>query len=666
MVNKHSVYNVGLKESEKCPLPSHRGPKLPLRTPNDNQPVTVDPRTGQLYSRDPQVIPYDLEKIIENTDEKITNLREEVFDSALKLPDTVLEKVTDPNIIYGNDKSGNPIGIPYGENVAEGVVTRDKNKQITVPTPTANQHATNKEYVDGKITELNGHITDTYLPKSNASHTVYGVDNVGQQENIFYSPSSEDNPLTIVQRDDTGHIDVLDPTSANHATNKNYVDLNFVNSNKVKAEATANTIPMRDSGGRIITNAPTADSHAVNKSYLDQKIKEVQDSIVGDLSLAYDTYTDFISSVATKTENGKKVLVSITNETETKTYTSDKIPLGTQILLREQSVDYWLSKKEIAENEDVINFFTPFEGEVNLDNYYTKTETEKMLEELADNTQANFKQLTGAEIENGTFEDGEIIYCTLNSDFFTANTYYVYIASNSSFRPISMSTAIQIKPSISSFTVTTNPASVSNVEVGRTIYITRFDVGLKKYSDFAYLTFTHNNGTITETSNITSNSVSVTGLNYAIKSTSTGAISVSVTGRGADNNVIASADKTLGYYVQRQYYGIAPDNPDLEVMTSALATQYYKNIVSSTNEIKTYLQSAKPSSITLNLSDTSTYVWFIIPTHLSISKMTSGGFDFPFVTQSNVTITNQYGVDITYKVYRSVNKIYGTTTINLS
>ena len=61
------------------------------------------------------------------------------------------------------------------------------------------------------------------LDKSNVPSTIYSINNLGQQEQLYYSASTAGN--TIVQRDNTGQLFVPQtPTVDGHATSKKYVD----------------------------------------------------------------------------------------------------------------------------------------------------------------------------------------------------------------------------------------------------------------------------------------------------------------------------------------------------------------------------------------------------------------------------------------------------------
>lgn len=607
MVNKHNVYNVGLKESENCPLPSHRGPKLPIRTPNDNTPVVIDPRTGLLYTRDPQVSPADLEAAENRLGERLEQKVEEETKDVVKKGETSVASAPDK------------------------VVVRDSAGHINIQYPTAGSHGANKQYVDDEVDALKETIRD------NKETTDTSVSQIAEDV---------DNKYNLA-------IDYTDSF-------KEEVKEDYVNKNEVNVSSVPDTIVRRDGSRRINIGYPIEPDHGVNKQYVLDALEALKNSInnvsAGGVTFVYDTFEQFINNVLVE----NNVLVSITDE-DNKIHLANSIPLGANILIREELVpDYWLSRKEITAFENKVSLFTQYEAKINLDDYYNKNEADSKFDEKLD----NFKHLTGAEIENGTFENGEIIWCTASSDFFSANKYYIY--NNGVFNPISIGSTVSITPSISAFNVTISTGST--LELGASFTITGFSGTLKKYSDFAKLTVTAEGLTVGEITNITSSSFSMSGLSTTItkNSHSSTAVSANIKGYNASGTQIGSANKLLVNYWARQYFGIAPDNPSLETMTTELATSYYKNITENTDEIKTYLQGARPNSITLNLSNTPTYVWFIIPSNLNISKMTSGGFDFPFIQQDEVTINNRFGINITYKVYRSANKIYGTTTINLS
>jgi hypothetical protein len=59
------------------------------------------------------------------------------------------------------------------------------------------------------------------------------------------------------------------------------------------------------------------------------------------------------------------------------------------------------------------------------------------------------------------------------------------------------------------------------------------------------------------------------------------------------------------------------------------------------------------------------YIYFAIPSNFNTPVFSVNGFHGGFVLINTVTNTNIYGIDITYKIYRSDNKSLGNTTIQL-
>ena len=563
MVNKHNVYNVGLKESQNCPLPSHNTPNLPIRTPNDNQPVVIDPRTGLLYTRDPQVSPADLEAAEKRLGKNLEQKVEEETKDVVKKGDLSVANVPDK----------------------------------------------------------------------------------------------------IVVRDSAGHINIQYPTAGSHGANKTYVDDNIT---AVRNEAYQNTLntTQRFSDMSIDIDTKYADA----KQYAENQIQAAVEAIVGDLAFTYDSYEDFIDSIMYTSDGTNLTFTGIISE-DGEEFTYDKLKkLGVQILIRQKDVpDYWLSRLVIPATEDIINFFTEFETKVNLNDYYNKEEIEQKLEDL-DTT----KRLTGEEIENGTFENGEIIYCTLASEFFNVNTYYIYTGTK--FKPIATGSEISVVPLIKEFYLSTNPTSMTEIEVGRPLIIQKYWGTLKKYSEFSKVHLVTNiSGHMTPfgEAEVTSSSFSVENLNYSIPTSGIGlntsmSLKLVATLKNGSTLYNSKSITTAG----RQYFGILETNPTLEVLTSEIATEYFGPKTYGGNTLKTIVDTTLQKNISLVLPETPSYVWFLVPQLRndidSIKSMSSGGFDFPFIKQDDITITNSYGVDIVYEVYRSTNKVYGTVDIVLS
>lgn len=132
--------------------------------------------------------------------------------------------------------------------------------------PTTDEEATNKKYVDDKISTLNNSV-DTKLTKY--------VDTENNQE-----ISGLKTFLTIPNISGT-------PTTSNNATNKNYVDTkvesaiaelnidNYVDETSTQSISGLKTFTTTPK----ITNAPTTDEETTNKKYVDDKISTLNNSI---------------------------------------------------------------------------------------------------------------------------------------------------------------------------------------------------------------------------------------------------------------------------------------------------------------------------------------------------------------------------------------------------
>lgn len=133
-----------------------------------------------------------------------------------------LDKVTstaDATRVYSIAANGTQGVIPTSyDPIASSLVRFDTGGTIHCGTPTANNHATNKGYVDnglgGKLDKSTSHTTYNQL---------YGKNKYGN--NGFYDFDKGVLADTIPQRDSNGQISVPNtPTAGSHATSKTYVD----------------------------------------------------------------------------------------------------------------------------------------------------------------------------------------------------------------------------------------------------------------------------------------------------------------------------------------------------------------------------------------------------------------------------------------------------------
>lgn len=121
------------------------------------------------------------------------------------------------------------------------------------------------------------------LDKSNVPSTIYSINNLGQQEQLYYSASTAGN--TIVQRDNTGQLFVPQtPTVDGHATSKKYVDtgldakqeilvsgtnIKTINNNSLlgSGDITIDSLPSQtDQSGKFLTTDGTNASWATVSS----------------------------------------------------------------------------------------------------------------------------------------------------------------------------------------------------------------------------------------------------------------------------------------------------------------------------------------------------------------------------------------------------------------
>lgn len=262
----------------------------------------------------------------------------------------------------------------------------------------------------------------------------------------------------------------------------------------------------------------------------------------------------------------------------------------------------------------------------------------------------------GSELENMEFEEGRIYLCTEESDSFQLNQLY-YGDNDKNIRKLT-STLVSLEPSLTTFTLS---EPTGTMEVGTSVSTVTYSFGLKYpnklvngYSELKYGSELVEKKTSLSTSN--SSSVSYTILNSTI-GTKTFYLHIC-------SNDVSKFISSKSYTVaQRYYYGITTTDINATTLTTELANANFSSVVSNRNTVKTSL--SKLSSVTLNITDYS-YVWFLVPTNQSINKATSGGFDFPYQLQGNITMTNSYGIELTYKAYRSSNQVIGDVTIALS
>ena len=210
--------------------------------------------------------------------------------------DTKVSKITTPSSIYIVDANGNQSSLQYSAAaINETLAMRNSNGEISVSTPTADDSAANKAYVDevvgNKVTRLT----------SDGTEKVYTMNTSG--EDIGLSLSSQATPNTIAKRDSAGSIIVPTPTFNNQAASKQYVDTAIANSggtgggsgenldeyiNQAVATATANKVTK-------LTNDGTEKVYTMNTSGEDTSIPVVTRATANSI-LKCDQYGRLLNS----------------------------------------------------------------------------------------------------------------------------------------------------------------------------------------------------------------------------------------------------------------------------------------------------------------------------------------------------------------------------------
>ena len=135
-----------------------------------------------------------------------------------------VDKTSVDNKVYGTDNSGNQATLTYSSSAtASTIAQRTADGQVKVATtPSANDDATSKSYVDSINSDIQDELGDK-VDKVVTATQVYATDNGGVQTSISYGTTNTAN--TIVQRDASGQVSVAQtPTADTHAASKKYVD----------------------------------------------------------------------------------------------------------------------------------------------------------------------------------------------------------------------------------------------------------------------------------------------------------------------------------------------------------------------------------------------------------------------------------------------------------
>ena len=269
---------------------------------------------------------------------------------------TKVDKTTDTNIVYGTNNSGEQYKVPYSSDFSgkgNNLVQRDSNAQINVPTtPTDNNHATSKSYVDTKEQQAETYadtLGATKVDKTSSANKVYATDNSGNQTTISVDSFYEGN---IVRRDSDNSITVpLTPTQNGYATSKKYVD------NGLALKANQATTYTKTEVNNLIDNVKSGELEIVNTT-------------------TYPTLNDFL---ATSGEEGHIYLYPIDTTDLTKGY-------------------YRYVWEDISGTYQWVDLGTT---EIDLSDYYTKTQTDTLLGGKQNTIDSSHK-LSVDLTENGT------------------------------------------------------------------------------------------------------------------------------------------------------------------------------------------------------------------------------------------------------------------------
>lgn len=397
----------------------------------------------------------------------------------------------------------------------------------------------------------------------------------------------------------------------------------------------ANDIVKRDNNGQIqVPMNPSSSLDAVSKSYVDSKF-----SALGSALIYMGSKTVAQLNALTNIEKGDLYNVS---DSGTLTQGNVRVNAGDNVA--------WDGSE-----------WDKLSSDIDLSAYYNKNETDALLDEKQDTLvsgtniksinnqsllgsgditiQAGAIEKTGAELEDMTYVEGQLYYCTSSSESFSADTLYMATGENTIVR--FTQTTVNTNPAITSFSV-----SPTTTEYGNTRNCT-YTYTLKKYSALSNISL---DGTI-----IAAAPSSASGSGTAATAYDSHTFTLSATYSGI--TVSKTANITAQY---RQFYGVVSGDTVAQVLTNL------KDVQTDTSSLKTVLSNSLPSSVSLSLGSTPVYVYFIVRSNLTINTLKSGGFDVPFSLVDTQSFTNHYDASYTVKVYRTDNKVFGDMVVNIN
>lgn len=472
---------------------------------------------------------------------------------------------------------------------------------------------------------------DKKLAKVTTAYTVYGVNGSGEQTQ--YAVDTNNELRNIPRRQSNGNITVpTNPINTTDAASKNYVD-NHHDSTKQDTLS--------------YDTVPTANSTKLMKS--------------GDL------YTEF-NKKQDKLKAGTGISISPDGTISYNGTTFEFMKVTTLPATGDTSKIYLLDATDpetgnICEEYIYVNNAWELIGttKVDLSNYYVKSEVDTEINKKQDKLASgvNIKTLNGASIlgdgdmtieagaikktgdalEDMTYKVGQLYYCTSASESFSAGA--LYMATSTTAIVKMTTTSVSTAPAIKSFSI-----SPTSTEYGDLKSVT-YSYSLKKPSSFSKLEI--NNTTIT-TSPAASGTGTISGTydnqTFTLKAT-----------YGNNQTLTKNASITALY---RYFIGAVSGNNTAEVLTNL------KNVKANTASLVTNIGTSLPAKASLSLGSTPIYVYFIVPSSMTINTLKSGGFDIPFHLDTTSTFTNSYNASYNVKIYITDNKVFGDMEIDIN
>lgn len=353
---------------------------------------------------------------------------DETLEELEKAQGPIDNKVDKINVkgVYAFDGS-NQTHLPYNSNAVYGTIpVRDSKGELLVATPTQNNSATTKTYVDTKVTEANtytnGKVTETktYVDTEVSKAKAYA--DTKKTEANTYTDGKVSTAKTEANTYTDGKVAVA-VTQANTYTDTEITKVNtsveqkFDNFDanlpaKIAEEAVLQNWSINYTEQTTLGATDKLIVEDTNKSVkytsvqnLVNKIKgEVVDSQEANQIFVFDDRTALVNAITVSFDSNTlyTTIVSLTTP-EGVVYTADKLKIGATFYLKDTAVpDYWLATKElygqVEDVNDYINFFFSIDtsgANINLDNYYNKTDVDNLISDFANEQDITFTKTLG-------------------------------------------------------------------------------------------------------------------------------------------------------------------------------------------------------------------------------------------------------------------------------